>query len=269
MKTSLFVLVLVFFICCCSCFGQDFEAITLSKPKPAQQAEPTSAQPLLPGDPSSGGNSGCVDDPRLETDIVDIMQSDNPVIVPPITVTPETYLTLDSEVVAKLAGNMVICPKNPVLKNGKTVRKISVEFPVLWEQILNATKDGDEARLKMLLSNFVSKPMNPSDMFMLNIPIGLDNQKMDFLYENAGMKKSLFKEVIDFFIFTGGKSTEKAIIFIGKDYKGFSKQMEEAKKAGIPVYTLNLFDTKNNYGGYREYFSDRLKSAGLEAYVER
>lgn len=239
-------------------FTQDLEAPNQAIPKAAQGGGTAS--------PAVAPASDCVDDPRLDTDIVRIMQTDDPVIAPPITITPETYLNLDNDVIAKLAGNMVICPNNPVLKNGKTMRTISIDFPVLWEYIVNAAKKDDKDRLKNLLLNFRSKPMSPKDMLRLGVSIPLNDDKRDLLYKTAGVNTKRHNEAIDFFIFTGGKSNENAVVFIGGDFTKFGNLMEEAKKDGKTIYKFEAPENKYGWDGYKENLANVFKSAGIDAY---
>lgn len=191
----------------------EFEAIDLGKPGISQKKE--GAKPQAPTATGKADTAECADDPRLETEIVEIMETDDPVIVPPITVTPETFISMEPEVLAKLAGQLVICPKNPLLKSGKPLRKVEVDFPILWEQIQKAVLAGDEGKIKTLLMNFSSKPLPPLDIVnLLNMP-PFDKEKSEFLYKAAGMNpEAPFKTSVDFFNLTGGRAVEKALILI-------------------------------------------------------
>lgn len=134
--------------------AQNFDSIPAGN-----DSAPTEAQAAAPAQPAAApaAKGECGDDPRLVDNLLEIMQSDKPVS-PPITVTPETFINLDPEVLARLNGQMIICPNNPVLKSGKPMRKVVAPFEVIWDNLRKAAIAGDEARVKRILTSYTARP---------------------------------------------------------------------------------------------------------------
>lgn len=238
----------------------NFDSIEQAKTEaPAAPATPVAAAPAAPGEPGA-----CVDDPRLETDLVDILEAENPKIRPLITLTPETFVSLSEPVLKKLAGNALICPKTPLLKNGTTPAPVAIDFPVLWTHILRAASADDKARVKSLLAGFTSKPVAPEEVLLLTTKIPLDGAKLKTLYEAANMEPGYFPSVIDFFIKTGGRSKERAKVHVGFFPAAQREEiMENAKNSGPVLFIENVY---SSYGkrGSQEALMERLHAAGLE-----
>lgn len=251
-------------------YAGEFEAIDLGKPAPVQKKD--EAKPQGQNGQETAQASECKDDPRLETEIVEIMETDDPVIVPPITVTPETYISMEPDVIAKLAGQLVICPKNPVLKSGKSLRKVEIEFPVLWEHIQKAVLAGDESKIKTLLVNFSSKPLPPLDIVNLFTTPPFDKEKIDFLYKAAGLdSKASFKTSADFFNLTGGRTSEKVMVLIDAPSSKstlFPKDEEPMeiskwkKEHNIDIPVIGIPKVKSNEAA--GYMINTLHGSGLE-----
>ncbi|MBD5646072.1 MAG: hypothetical protein HDQ89_00065 [Desulfovibrio sp.] len=191
--------------------AQNFDAIPADGASAAAQSQP--AAPATPAVPS--GTGACQDDPRLEGELLAILASDKPVS-PPITVTPETFINLDPEILARLAGQMIICPNNPVLKSGKPMRKVVAPFEVIWDNLRKAAIAGDEARVKQVLTSYTAAPKTTEEIVNLLADVDLDEKVKNSLYKAAGMgiSKVTGGQMIDFYTVLGGKPSDKKIVFM-------------------------------------------------------
>lgn len=213
-------------------------------------------------------NTECVDDPRLETDLMEIMQTDNPQIRPFITITPEKFITLNKPVISKLAGNAIICPKTSLLQDGSLSGKVSIDFPDLWTQMQTAIIDNDKERMKWLLSNFQSRPMDPQGIINLVRKLGMEQEQGEALYKAVNRGAGYFPSVIDFFIFTGGKTSSPANVYIGfnADEQEEIKKNAENKKGIIFVEDLLNYAHKQ---GSQSALAEKLRAAGITATSKR
>lgn len=198
------LLAALFAACCASgALAQNFDS--LGSAAPAPQAAP---------DPAPAAPAGCVDDPRLETDLITIMDSSDPV-TPPITITAETYLVTEPDVLKRLAGQMVICPNIPVMKSGKAARKIPIEFEALWKAMRDAAVAGDKTRIKQLAESFVAKPKSTKDIAKLVTELGVDKNTQEIM--NNALKLDEYPGsflLFDLYKALGGSSTDTIPVFI-------------------------------------------------------
>ena len=237
----------------CAAQAQNFDAIRADGGKAAQ------AQPA----PASAAQSGCQDDPRLEGEILTIMQSDKPVS-PPIVVTPETFINLDPEILARLGGQMVICPNNPVLKGGKPMRKVVAPFEAIWDNLRKAAIAGDEARVKQVLTSYTAAPKTTQEIVNILAPVDLDDKVKAALYKAAGMSlsKNTGGLVIDFYTVFGGKPSDAVPVYLTyqnsypKEFSG--EDSEELRKGKI--FLLNMAP---NSSSTRAEYVEALRRLGV------
>lgn len=206
----------------------------------------------------------CKDDPRLR-DIVHIMENPQQ-ISPPITVTPETFLALNKDVLARLAGQMTICPDNHVLKNGNPMKKVPVDFEPVWNKIRTAAMNNDFKTAQTLVQSFTVKAKTPEEVGLLLTPTGLDEKVNEQLYQALGMSYDKYKSdktshVIDFFTILGGKSSREKSVVIAYD-------KIDAKQKGQMKDVLILDNLMPSGGAtwassYVAIFANKLKAAGL------
>ena len=218
--------------------------------------------------PAAAQKDDCVDDPRLETDLMDIMQTDTPQIRPFITITPEKFITLNKPVIDKLAGNAIICPKTSLLKDGSLSGKVSIDFHELWTQMQTAILDNNQERMKWLLSNFQSRPMAPQEILNLVRKLGMEQEQGEALYKALNRKADYFPSVIDFFVFTGGKASEPASVYIAFT----PAEHEEIRKNNRDSGTIIFVDDLLNYAhkqGSQSALAEKLRAAGLTATPKR
>lgn len=212
---------------------------------------------------SAAGGDQCGDDPRLANEMFAIMQSDAP-ITPPITVTPETYLILEPEVVARLNGQMIICPNIPVLRNGKTVKKVPVSFDAVWNALSRAAVTRNEDRVKQLLATFTARPMNTAEILKLFATIGLDQKARELLYRAAGLPVSSNGWFIDFYRALGGKAADKKMVLINRDPKEASSELaavaEEYQRKKDDICLIHGIS-----GSDREWYKNKLIPLGIHA----
>lgn len=218
-----------------------------------------------PASPAAGRDQ-CGDDPRLANEMFAIMQSDAP-ITPPMTVTPETYLILEPEVVARLNGQMVICPNIPVLRNGKTVKKVPVNFDAVWNALSRAAVTRNEDRVKQLLATFTARPMNTAEILKLFATIGLDQKAKELLYRAAGLPVPSDDDAvfIDFYRALGGKAADKKMVLINKEKREASSELAavaeeyQQKKDDICLIHGIWVDV------YRAWYKKKLIPLGIHA----
>lgn len=226
--------------------AQDFEALENAAKEPEKK--------------QTAPANDCKDDPRLETEIVTIMDSNTPVN-PPITITPETYLSLDGEIIKRLAGQMVICPNNPVLKSGKPMKKISMDFEPVWQTIITATAKNDMDSAEKYMNSVLVKPKYIKEILNLFTPIRLDEKKIEELYKRVGIsypEKSA--AVVDFYNFMGGKPIDDAIIILSRNPVDLDEYKEKYNK---DVYHLQEKDINIGFTD-GTINTNRLKSLGIE-----
>lgn len=195
--------------------AQNFDSIPAGNDNAPTEAQPAAqAQPAAPA-PAPATTGGCQDDPRLEGELLAIMASDKPVS-PPITVTPETFINLDPEVLARLSGQMIICPNNPVLKSGKPMRKVVAPFEVIWDNLRKAAIAGDEARVKQVLTSYTAAPKTTEEIANLRGIVDLNDKTKQALYKAAGIAIPSVSggRVIDFYTVLGGKPSDKKTVYV-------------------------------------------------------
>lgn len=228
----------------------------------AQNFDSLNKEVTEPATTQTATSGNCVDDPRLETEIISIMESNTPVN-PPITVTPETYLTLEGDIIKRLAGQMVICPNNPILKSGKPMKKIVIEFEPVWQAIQNAAAKGDMESVEKYVNGFTVKPKTITEITSLLTPFQLEDKKQEALYRAAGLtSKREDSDVLDFYIRMGGKPSEDGVVLITRGkIDSLDKYKDKFKK--------NVYNIEGEIG-YPRWKSrrDKLKSMGIQVEVE-
>lgn len=215
--------------------------------------------------PAAKNDGDCADDPRLVTDIVEIMEADNPQIRPLMKITPETYVSMDNDLREKMKGNAVICPNVSVLKNGSHSGSIAIDFPTLWTQVKAAAAKKDVERMKWLLSNFKSKPLPPEDILNLVTKTGIDREAGEALYEIINQEPGNFPSVIDFFVFTGGRTSEPAVVYIAFPADQHEDLRKETEKGQKVIFSEDLCRHIAAKRGSVSAFSDKLRATGLSA----
>lgn len=197
----------------------------------------------------------CKDDPRLETELVEIMESTSPV-QPAITVMPETYLNLDSDVLKRLAGQMIICPNNPVLKNGKPSRKVVIDFEPVWQAIQVAANKGDWGTVKNYFDGFTVKPKSTEEIVTMLAPVQQDKKIVEALFKAGGiaMGKGYWQpEIVDVYSRLGGKPSDRRAVVLSvievRDKDGYLEKYKDA--IFLPV------------GSSIRYSIDKLKRMGI------
>lgn len=239
------------------CFSQQAKAQNFDSMENAAALQPeaaTQSPQKQPGD--------CGDDPRLETELLNIMQSSTP-INPTITVTPETFLNMDSEILQVLAGQMIICPNIPVLKSGKPMKKVPADFKGIWDNLRKAAIAGDESRMKQILTGFTAKPKTTREIVNMLSSVDLDDATRKTLYKAAGIelpqnaKESL---IIDFYKALGGKPDDKTFVLVHSSYS-YPKREEYEKEMG---QYIDLPDEKNN----KELLTRKLRMVGVNAVID-
>jgi hypothetical protein len=253
-----FMFALLFSFVAATAQAQNFESL----------AEPESVTPVpapVPAPAASSIQSGCGDDPRFYESLVEILASKAPVS-PPMTVTPETYLNLDKEVVERLAGQMTICPNIPVLKSGQFMKKVAIDFEPLWDKIRQAAMDNDMDTIKILSQSFIAKPKDPQEITLLFGGAPLEHDSMIKMYKTLGIRESSsydstncknYFSLADIFLAFGGRSTVKTEVhFI---YGGIrNDQQEKLPKGSIILFLPQI-------SGYctGALIGDKLNALGL------
>lgn len=223
--------------------AQNFEALEAEQPAEAQAPPKSQAKA-----------ADCQDDPRLETDLLAIMEAKEPV-TPPIRVSPDTFINMDPDLLKVLGGQMIICPNIPVLKNGRPARKVETDFEVIWDNIRKAAIAGDEAKMKTLLTSYRAAPKPTKEIIALLAPIGLEEKTGKKLYTAAGLeyptKKNggYFPRLIDFYKVLGGKASDQlpVIAYEGSWTEKDQEKFTEKYKVFLPI-------SPEHYGaGYAHY----------------
>lgn len=159
---------------------------------------------------------GCADDERLLT----IGQwLGGPPQNPPVTISPETFILMDQEIVGLLGGQAVICPNVPLLKSGKTFSKITVPFDLLWNQLQTAAIRGDAETVTRLQGTFKAAALPPNKVVELAAVIGLNDAAGRTLFKGLGLNPREVQGVFpiyfaEIYVSVGGKSTEKAHVLM-------------------------------------------------------
>lgn len=249
------LIVAVFMIGLCSSLqakAQNFDSM-----KDASASQPEAATQL-----SHKQTGDCGDDPRLETELLNIMQSSTP-INPPITVTPETFLNMDSEILQVLGGQMIICPNIPVLKSGRPMKKVPADFEGIWDNLRKAAIAGDESRMKQILTGFTAKPKTTREIVNMLSPVDLDDTTRKTLYNSAGIelpKNAKDSLIIDFYKALGGKTDDKTFVLIHANYK-FPKRENYEQELGqyidLPAHPDNM-----------NFWTRKLRMVGVNAVNE-
>lgn len=123
-----------------------------------QTAKPTKADPAPSADVKK-----CVDDERLAS----IEEwAGKGIKGQKVTVTPETYLSLDPEIRGAIgSGEVVVCPNIGIKKGGLPIRKIEVPFYSLMTELKNAAEsDKPDAALRALVKTFKAAPLPPEEV---------------------------------------------------------------------------------------------------------
>lgn len=237
-------------------FAQNFDEIAPSD-SPKSSIGATSGKESAT--PETEG--GCKDDPRLETDLAEIMESNAPV-KPLLTVTPETFLNMDEEAIAALGGKMLVCPNNPVLKNGKTMKKVQIDFAPLWANIRKAAADGNVEQLKRLLNDFRALPMPSAEIVKLFIPINLDEKTAKTLFSAAGIKplENYSNKITEFYIHLGGKPADNSLVCVDDVNKIGQEEISQIKKK----YPDAIF-LMNHNSNFNERLINELRAAKVNA----
>lgn len=190
-------------------FSQNFDSVAADEP---QKNDPTQTREIPANTQASGE---CKDDPRLEGAIVEILQSDT-VIKPPLTISPETFLGMNPEVAVRLGGQAVICPNNPIMKNGQAFKKVEVDFTPLWNAILMAAATEDEAAIKNYLKNFRAKAMPTSEVIKLIGRIDIDGNQAEKLCKLMGIQydKNNKPYLVQIYSYLGGKANDNIPVYL-------------------------------------------------------
>lgn len=242
--------------------AQNFDSIPAGNdtaPDPTENQAPVPPQPS----PAQAAKGECGDDPRLEGELLEIMQSDKP-ITPPLTVTPETFINLAPEILARLGGQMVICPNNPVLKSGKPMRKVAAPFEAIWDNLRKAAIAGDEARVTQILTSYTAAPKTTQEIVNILAPVDLDDKVKAALYKTAGinLSKNTGGLMTDFYAVFGGKSSDSKAVYLlgGSDYpKEFSGEDNEELRKGY-IFLFNISPSSNST---RAEYADSLRRLGV------
>lgn len=182
------------------------------------------AAPAQGAAPAKAG--GCADDERLLT----IGQwLGGPPQNPPVTISPESFILMDQEVVALLGGQAVVCPNVPLLKGGKTLSKITVPFDLLWNQLQTAAIRGDTETVTRLQGTFKAAALPPDKVVELAAATGLNDAAGRTLFKGLGLNPREIQGafpiyLVEIYVSVGGKSTEKAHVLMetspSKDWMG-------------------------------------------------
>lgn len=243
----IFILAIAFCFISCAANAQNFDSLNKAPAEPAKT--------------QAAATDNCVDDPRLVSEIVNIMDSTTP-INPPITITPETYLTLESEVANRLAGQMIICPNIPVLKNGKPAKKVLIDFEPIWQAIQNAAAKEDMESVARYVNGFMAKPKSIQEITMLLVPFQLEEKKKEALYKTAGVemyqgnKPRFDLDVLDFYIRLGGKSSEDAVLLI-------TSQLLDSLEQYKDEFKKNVYNIKGDSMATWTARANKLKAMGI------
>jgi hypothetical protein len=246
MKKIMFALLFCF--AASTAAAQNFEAVPESAP-------PDQA-------PTMSETSGCVDDPRFAS-IAEIMAGSAPVS-PPLTVTPETFLNMDPEVVTALGGQMIICPDNPVLKNGKPMKKITVDFEYVWDKMRRAAMQNDFEAVKNLAQAFVVKAKEPKDIPPLFTVTQMEKQTVEKLYQALGIVfyrdgSTYYPMPADIYIALGGRSTVKAEVY----YCNYLASPEQREKFSGSTIIVNVHIGGDAVSQTYKVIGNKLRALGV------
>lgn len=210
--------------------------------------------------PSWGYPDSCGDDPRLASALRDLVKEPAK-ITPPLTITPETWLDMDTEFRNLLGGNATICPGIPVLKSGKLLRKPELEFNTLWVALRNAAQRKDKETVKWIFSNFKAKPMTVTEIVKTVESPLMTEEGQKLLCEVIGVVNNDNTLILDFYSALGGAPTDKTAVLSGKAIRAdiFTDYPCEHFKDWVTVRDLKkiwgdripgnkIFDTLNSLG---------------------
>ena len=227
--------------------------------------EPETDTPAPPPATAAPEAKGCGDDPRL-VNIAELM-SGSAKVSPPLTLAPETFLTLDQEVLDTLGGQMTVCPNNPVLKSGKPMKKVAINFEPLWDQIRKAAINNDFEKVKTLATSFVVNPKEPKDIPPLFSRIDMDEKRLKDLLAALGIQERVNELPLeaDIFIALGGKSTAKTDAYFLDNGDHFNEtNREKLASKGILLSGIRYictFSATNDT--FRRVASSKLHALGL------
>ena len=221
---------------------------------PAAQS-PQAAAPAQGAAPAKA--AGCADDERLLTIGQWLgVQSQHP----PVTISPETFILMDQEVVALLGGQAVVCPNVPLLKGGKALSKITVPFDLLWNQLQTAAIRGDAKAVTRLQGSFKAAALPPDKVVELAAATGLNEAAVRTLFNGLGLnprnQHEFYTYFIEIYVAVGGKSTEKAQVLM--EFGSTREFMEKMP----PKSFLVVPSERDNTGGNRA-IAAALSKAGL------
>lgn len=206
--------------------------------------------------------AGCADDERLLT----IGQwLGGPPQNPPVTISPETFILMDQEIVVLLGGQAVVCPNVPLLKSGKTLSKITVPFDLLWNQLQTAAIRGDAETVTRLQGTFKAAALPPDKVVELAADIGLNDAAGRTLFKGLGLnprgQNTFPVYFVEIFVSVGGISTEKGHVLMETSP---SKDWKEK----MPFKSF-LVSPKNDHSGGNRAIAAALAKAGLVTGDER
>ncbi len=151
--------------------AQNFENVTPQQSPAAAATTPTAKV--------------CQDDARL-LELGTLLE--NPAkISPSLTMTAETFLSLDQEVIKALGGKLIICPNNPVLKNGKPLKKLALKPDTLMQLINEKVRAGDFEGVKQISLTYVIAPIQQNEIASLLTPLPYDGEVLTNTLKALGM----------------------------------------------------------------------------------
>ncbi len=213
------------------------------------------APAATPSDPNA-----CVDDPRLN-DIVTFMESTT-IPNPKLTITPESFILLDAEVAKAMGGKMIVCPNNPVLKNGQTMKQIVVSFHTVMDKLTQSAIAGDFENIKNIVKSYKVAPMEPQEVITLLSPMELNEKTRKEFYEALGMRDPgekkvsglfypIFDNYLQIFVKLGGRATKNVDVYVTNG---------SSAPSDLPEETLKVLSVEQNV---RDPLKEQLRGAGL------
>lgn len=191
-------------------------ALFAAHPAQAVNMEAVGAPSDIVAAPATPANApgDCVDDPRLP-ELPLLLESGKP-LNPPLTLTAETYFTLDTELAGQLAGQLILCPNIRVMKNGKPAQKVMADFDTLWRYVITLAIQGDTAKLDALRASFIARPLPPEGVVRLAANPGLEEGTLKSI-RMALKTPVIIKEyptLLEFYVALGGRSTERVDVCV-------------------------------------------------------
>lgn len=187
------------------------QALTMEEAGREQKSQATAPSGQAP----VAGTQECGDDERLLN--IEEWLGKGPQ-KPLVTITPSTFIQLDQEIRSKIGvGQMLICPKIPVAKGGRPIKKVAVPFRDIMTAIESAAAADDVAGIKELLKSYTAAPL-PSEevvpMATTEFPWSKELTEkilgalgLTYIRESGGMS---YTRLIQIFVQFGGMSTSKA-----------------------------------------------------------